>query len=210
MIIQLLFSTIPYQMNTSSEVFPGSVLAHSLNSKSGRNTYRSNGCIISTINGTLDVEKSSGTLSVIPLQGNDKNEGRPLYNIVPSPGHEVEGRIQKVTSTSAFVEITYVQGKKLQYTLIGSLRFDEIRLTSHRSPMIDFFRPGDKIRAEILSTADSRCYVLSAFRTHQGVIEATSQMGFPLKAIEGSHLAMKCTGTHDIEKRLVASEIKKA
>ena len=201
-------------MGDSKIVYPGTILGSGLHHKSGANTNRLHGNVISTIFGVLQEDKASGILSVIPTHTEDKQDvdfpsssdviAQRAERFVPAPGHNVLGRIQRVTNGVVLVEITHIEGIKLFHHMQGSIRAEEIRLAGQRSPLIDFFRPGDIIKAEIMSTADPKSYVLSALRQDHGVLQAYSETGFPLTFIENDNTAMKCTQTSVIEKRLVA------
>jgi exosome complex component CSL4 len=65
------------------------------------------------------------------------------------------------------------------------------------------FRPGDLIKAEVLSLGTMREYYLTTAKSNLGVIWAQSLAGFPMIAI--SFEEMRCPETAQVEKRKVAN-----
>jgi exosome complex component CSL4 len=64
------------------------------------------------------------------------------------------------------------------------------------------FRPGDLIRAEVLSLGTMRDYYLTTAKNELGVIWARSLAGAPLVAVSWEE--MRCPVTNQTEKRKVA------
>ena len=197
-------------MSENQLVFPGTILGVALDYKPGRNTYVHRGKIVASVVGRMEVDSSSRTCSVSQKRSQKacirSQEGFHVAQsaIEPFPGQEVVGRINKVNANAAFMEIMQIEGRQLAHTMHGSIRFDEVRSTTTRVPMIELFRPGDTVCAQIMSLSDPRCYVLSALEANNGVIAAVSEFGFPLEVVPNEIFTMRCTGTSAIEKRLVA------
>ncbi|EME28258.1 exosome complex component CSL4 [Galdieria sulphuraria] len=94
---------------------------------------------------------------------------------VPTVGDEVIGKVLKVTWRAVVVEIFAIQEKLLCYTFRGVVRLPDVATTS--SDKIDLhncFRPGDIIRAQVVSLGDPQAYYLSTSRSCDGVIYAMS------------------------------------
>jgi exosome complex component CSL4 len=68
--------------------------------------------------------------------------------------------------------------------------------------MAECFRPGDLLRAEVLSLGTQRDYYLSTARNELGVIWARSQSGSPMAAV--SWVQMRCPVSGQVEGRKVA------
>lgn len=70
------------------------------------------------------------------------------------------------------------------------------------------FRPGDVVRARVLSLGDARSFYLTTAAEDLGVVFARSESsGAPLVAIEGGGAGqqqMRCPVTGSVEKRKVA------
>ena len=70
--------------------------------------------------------------------------------------------------------------------------------------MEDCFRPGDIVRALVISLGDKRHYYLATNRAELGVVSARSLMGHVMVPVSWEE--MKCTVTDVKEKRKVAKE----
>ena len=75
--------------------------------------------------------------------------------------------------------------------------------TTH-CPLSSCFRPGDSIRAEVVSVSDPRSVVLSTLGRGLGVVRGVSESGFGLRPRGGREDAMECEGTGVWEERWVA------
>jgi exosome complex component CSL4 len=69
--------------------------------------------------------------------------------------------------------------------------------------IVESFRPGDVVRAEVLSLGDARSYHLSTARNVLGVVYACSLAGQPMVAVDWNE--MQCPATLSKEKRKVAN-----
>lgn len=67
------------------------------------------------------------------------------------------------------------------------------------------FRPGDIVKADVISLGDARSYVLSTAKNELGVIFATSVAGVPMIPI--SWQEMQCPKTKTIELRKCAKPV---
>lgn len=68
--------------------------------------------------------------------------------------------------------------------------------------MQECFRPGDLVRAEVLSLGDARSYYLTTAKNELGVVYAKSVAGVAMRAVSWEQ--MQCPETMAIEKRKVA------
>jgi len=71
--------------------------------------------------------------------------------------------------------------------------------------MHECFRPGDLIKAQVISLGTARSYFLSTAKNELGVFHATSIAGFPLVPV--SWQEMQCSGTGAKEPRKVAKVV---
>eukprot|EP00941_MAST-03F_sp_MAST-3F-sp1_P002958 g2958.t1 len=133
-------------------------------------------------------------------------EVHPVYakekNILVS-GDEVLCRILSVNPRFAKLNILCKGSKALSSTFSGVIRrLDIRRVEVDKVKIYESFRPGDIVRAQIISLGDSRSYYLSTAKPQLGVINATSQSGGQLQPV--SYQEMKCSITGQKERRKVA------
>ena len=122
---------------------------------------------------------------------------------MPHVGDEVTARVVRLTPRLAAVEILCVGTSALAEPFSGVVRAQDVRLAeTARVEMHRSFRPGDVLRAEVLSTGDARSFVLTTAKNHLGVIYARSQAGCSMVPIGWNQ--MQCPRTRAIEPRKVA------
>ncbi len=83
-------------------------------------------------------------------------------------------------------------------------RLQDVRATEiDKVVLYDCFRPGDIVRAEVLSLGDARSYYLTTSKNELGVVYARSAAaGAPMVAV--SWQEMQCPTSSTLEKRKVA------
>eukprot|EP00003_Mantamonas_plastica_P015388 TRINITY_DN2609_c1_g1_i4.p1 TRINITY_DN2609_c1_g1~~TRINITY_DN2609_c1_g1_i4.p1 ORF type:complete len:131 (-),score=16.61 TRINITY_DN2609_c1_g1_i4:51-443(-) len=120
----------------------------------------------------------------------------------------MEGRIgtdliRVVNKRYASADILCVGNRALKETFGGIIRFQDVRKTEiDKVVMYKAFRPGDVVRAQVLSLGDSRSFYLTTAEVFLGVIFATSMAGETMEAL--SHEEMICPKTQAVESRKVA------
>lgn len=93
---------------------------------------------------------------------------------VPRAGDVVTGVVVRVTPRVAAVNIACVGRRALPETFSGIVRSQDVRATAtEQVELYKAFRPGDVVRAEVLSLGDARSYFLSTGRNDLGVVSAT-------------------------------------
>lgn len=86
-------------------------------------------------------------------------------------GDECVGRVTRVTTTQVFVSILYAGGTELRQRGRGVVRKEDVRATEvDKIAMNDCFRPGDIIKAAVISLGDSWQYYLSTSDPQHGVL----------------------------------------
>ncbi|KAJ2796056.1 hypothetical protein H4R20_005665 [Coemansia guatemalensis] len=104
---------------------------------------------------------------------------------------------------AASVAIMMVGSTPCQEDFQGVVRVQDIRATEKDLvQMINSFRPGDIIRAEVISLGDQRSYYLATTKNEHGVIFAQSAAGNTMVPISWEE--MQDPNTKDIEKRKCA------
>jgi len=92
---------------------------------------------------------------------------------VPEPGAIVTARVIKVMARLASVNIICVGTRAVKEKFTGTVRQQDVRATEiDKVDMYTSFRPGDIIRAEVLSLGDARAYYLSTAKNELGVVSA--------------------------------------
>ncbi|KAG5232723.1 Nucleic acid-binding [Salix suchowensis] len=129
--------------------------------------------------------------------------GHKAHGAVPEPGSVVIARVTKVMAKTASADIMCVGPKSVRDKFTGIIRQQDVRATEiDKVDMHLSFRPGDIIRALVLSLGDARAYYLSTAKNELGVVSAESAAGATLVPI--SWTEMQCPLTGQIEQRKVA------
>ena len=162
----------------------------------GEGTYNLNSDnVFASLAGSVHIErnKESTVVSVI----SERTVTLPqLHSIVLVQVVNVNLRICKVI-------ILRVDSVSVQSRLPGILRKEDIRATEKDSvELFNCFRPGDILRARVISLGDGNAYSLSTAENELGVLFALSEEGYPM--VPASWCEMQCTVTGRREKRKVA------
>ncbi|XXG90700.1 hypothetical protein AAC387_Pa12g2404 [Persea americana] len=129
--------------------------------------------------------------------------GHKARGAVPEPGSIVIARVTKVMPRMASADIMCVGPKSVREKFTGTIRQQDVRATEiDKVDMHLSFRPGDIVRALVLSLGDARAYFLSTAKNELGVVSAESIAGATMVPI--SWTEMQCPLTGQIEKRKVA------
>ncbi|CAK7341219.1 unnamed protein product [Dovyalis caffra] len=129
--------------------------------------------------------------------------GHKAHGAVPEPGCVVIARVTKVMAKTASADIMCVGPKSVREKFTGIIRQQDVRATEiDKVDMHLSFRPGDIVRAHVLSLGDARAYYLSTAKNELGVVSAESAAGATMVPI--SWTEMQCPLTGQIEQRKVA------
>lgn len=191
---------------SSIEVFstPGEVLGSLAVYAPGPGTYAWGGNVVSSV---------VGLQRVVPPSP-DAPDQRPIIEVsrekeqgaVPGPGAQVTAKIRKVQPRQAIADILCVGTRAVKEKFRGLVRQQDVRATEiDKVDMHLSFRPGDIIRAEVLSLGDARAYFLSTAKNELGVVSATSDAGAQMVPI--SWQEMQCPVTFQKEFRKVAKVV---
>ncbi|XP_048551259.1 LOW QUALITY PROTEIN: exosome complex component csl4 [Triticum urartu] len=129
--------------------------------------------------------------------------GHKAHGAVPQPGSIVIARVTKVMARMASADIMCVDSKAVKEKFTGMIRQQDVRATEiDKVYMYQSYRPGDIVRALVLSLGDARAYYLSTAKNELGVVSAQSIAGGTL--VPTSWTEMQCELTGQIEQRKVA------
>lgn len=187
------------ELDEGSKVSPGVLLGTEDTFISSTGTYAMDGKIYSSLLGVLRIHKEpdnpQAELSVEPL--NRKKKTTPTLRDV------VLAQVTLITPQLCKVNILCVGEEALSDTYPGTIRLSDVRQThTDQLEMYKCFRPGDIIRAEIISMGDTRSFYLSTARNEYGVIMAKSMSGSPMIPVAWN--LMQCPTTKLKEYRKVA------
>ncbi|KAI1342133.1 hypothetical protein F5Y15DRAFT_332942 [Xylariaceae sp. FL0016] len=114
---------------------------------------------------TISVARASGG-------GTEKRE------VLPEVGNVVLCRVTRISPRQATVAILVVGDAVLEAEWQGVVRVQDVRATEKdRVKIYESFRPGDIVRAQVISLGDQANYYLSTASNELGVIMATSEAG---------------------------------
>lgn len=133
-----------------------------------------------------------------------------------SAGDVVLCRVTRISQRAAFAAIICVERKSsasssptaipLATPLTGILRAPDVRSTEIDAVEVpSCFRPGDVVRARVLSLGDARSFYLSTAADDLGVVFARSEAA-SVPLVAESWQQMRCPSTGTVEKRKVAKQ----
>ncbi|KAI7837467.1 hypothetical protein COHA_008725 [Chlorella ohadii] len=126
--------------------------------------------------------------------------------VVPKQGDVVTARVIRINPRLAAVDILCVGPKPVQQRYSGVIRVQDVRATEIDKVQIQAsFRPGDVVRAEVLSLGDARSYHLTTAKNELGVVYAKSVAGVPMVPI--SWQEMQCPQTKAVENRKLPQQL---
>ena len=188
-------------------VLPGKLVKQGEDGKEG--TYVLQNRIYASILGDV-VEDATGV----------KVNGMAVMSVLPQVQDTVLCRVQRITSRMAYVAIIVVNDVPCKGEFAGIIRYlmlngfgtsltnrdrsQDIRATDKDDVKVfASFRPGDIVRAQILSLGEERSYLLTTAANEMGVVYATSsQAHAPMYPINWKE--MKCSATGEVELRKCA------
>ncbi|CAN4115223.1 unnamed protein product [Withania somnifera] len=191
------------RMGMEEVVTPGQVLGKATELKGGKGTYVSN-------DNAIVYASLTGFRSLIPPPSDSVDQrstvevtGHKAHGAVPQPGSIVFARVTKVMARTTSADIVCVDSKSVREKFTGIIRQQDVRATEiDKVDMHLSFRPGDIVRALVLSLGDARAYYLSTAKNELGVVSAESAAGGLMVPI--SWTEMQCPLTGQVEPRKVA------
>ncbi|ORY91462.1 CND01650-like protein [Leucosporidium creatinivorum] len=161
--------------------------------RAGTGTYARGGTIYASLRGSCSRE--GGIISVL---------GKDDQQSIPEPNSTVIGTITRITRQAATLSLLTVDGKPCRPDFVGVIRAQDVRQTAKDSVKIwSCFRPGDVVRAKVISLGDSRSYFLSTAQNSLGVLFAVSgTTGATLEAVSWEEMRDPSSG--ELEGRKVA------
>ncbi|GAA5880660.1 hypothetical protein JCM16303_004300 [Sporobolomyces ruberrimus] len=181
----------------TSFVIPGQPLSAStatIEVQAGPGTFVRGGRVYASRVGKLSSEGP-----IVSVAGKDDTQA------IPEPNSIVIGTVSRITRQAATLSLLTVDGRPCRPDFAGVIRAQDVRQTAKDSvKMWSCFRPGDVVRAKVISLGDARSYFLSTAANSLGVLFAVSgTTGSALEAISWEEMRDPTTG--ETEARKVAA-----
>ncbi|KNC76276.1 hypothetical protein SARC_11214 [Sphaeroforma arctica JP610] len=191
------------QQSSETRVIPGEPLGTVYEYAIGEGTFVRGHTIHASHIGVRDICESTqeGKLPIISVISLDASE-----KVIPVTQSVVVVRITSVNPRFAKCDIVCVGSTPLKDTYRGLIRQRDVRATQKDTVDIyKSFRPGDIVRAQVISLGDAKSYYLSTASNEYGVVFATSPAGHTMLPV--SWCEMICPETHVREMRKVAKPL---
>ncbi|KAH8652408.1 hypothetical protein BX600DRAFT_516445 [Xylariales sp. PMI_506] len=172
---------------------PGQLLGSADNYVAGVGTHIHESNLFASLLGTVTItnpEKTPGPAKrLTKIAALASSAARPVISVsrsalsekrevLPEVGNVVLCRVTRITPRQATVAILVVGETVLEAEWQGVIRVQDVRATEKdRVKIYESFRPGDIVRAQVISLGDQANYYLSTARNELGVIMATSEAG---------------------------------
>ncbi|CAO3678807.1 unnamed protein product [Rhizopus microsporus] len=179
-------------------VTPGQRLGYAADYIQGPGTYERDGLLYASVVGQRYIDQSKdGGLPTIRVSKEKEQSA------VPEVGSVITGKVIRVAPHQAMIAIMIGNNapcKEISWELSDVRAAEKDKVKIYNS-----FRPGDIIKAEVISLGDARSYILSTAKNELGVIFAMSVAGVPMIPI--SWQEMQCPKTKTIELRKCAKPV---
>ncbi|KAF9436657.1 Exosome complex component CSL4 [Entomortierella beljakovae] len=183
--------------SVADAVVPGQRLGHVQEFIAGAGTYSRQDFIYASVVGIKQITLEDNEMPTMTVQRENTQSAMPDIDAI------VTCKVVRVNPRFAAVNIMVVDGKPCTDDFQGIIRVQDVRATEKDKVKIyNSFRPGDIVRAQVISLGDARSYYLSTAANELGVIFGTSVAGGSLVPI--SWQEMQCTKTKVIELRKCA------
>ena len=195
----------PRAVSEGDRVVPGDYLGKATKFSRGPGTYEKGSGIYSELVGEVRVrvgEEARETASSEPAKPVMSVVGKYSLNTIPSVGSVVMTRVLNVSERQAKVLIISVETRLLQEPLSGVIRREDIRAVEKDSvDVFASFRPGDIVRARVISLGESHThYGLATDKNELGVIMATSERGYSMGPVSWTEMQCSKTGVRETRK----------
>ncbi|KAL1838857.1 hypothetical protein VTJ49DRAFT_2110 [Mycothermus thermophilus] len=143
---------------------------------------------------------SSSSSSSTGQEGSAEQKQR-RREVLPEVGNVVLCRVLRITPRQAVVTILVCGETVLEAEWQGVIRVQDVRATEKdRVKIYESFRPGDIVRAEVISLGDQANYYLSTAKNELGVVLATSETGNTMQPVSWKEMRDPVTGVLELRK----------
>ncbi|KAF8249763.1 hypothetical protein K440DRAFT_620150 [Wilcoxina mikolae CBS 423.85] len=184
---------------------PGQPLASSTSYLPGPGTSIFANSIVSTIAGAVNTLPTT-PLPTITVRRTPLSATSASTSVLPTVQSTVLARVTRINPRQATVSIFCVGDVPLNDEFQGIIRAQDVRATEKdKVKIFDSFRPGDIVRALVISLGDQSNYYLSTAQNSLGVVMAYSEVGDLMHPLSWRQMASTRTGA--VEERKVAKPI---
>ena len=193
---------VEIQAKEGDVVVPGDALGQTSKYSQGVGTCVRRGTLYATLVGKVKIEKGKDSLPVMAVHSRNRRA-----ETVPEVGSRVIGKVITINERQAKVNMICIEGKMLTEPFHGVIRREDVRAMEKDSVLIfNSFRPGDMVRARVISLGEGPSYVLSTAGNELGVILARcDECGEMMSPV--SWCEVQCNKSGVREKRKVAKVI---
>ncbi|KAI5809227.1 hypothetical protein BZA77DRAFT_11502 [Pyronema omphalodes] len=186
---------------------PGQPLGSSTTYIAGPGTSLFSNQIVSTIAGAVSVIPATGSsLPAITVRRAPLTSTSASTSVLPTVSSIVLARVTRINPRQATVTIFCVGDIPLNDEFQGIIRVQDVRATEKdKVKIFESFRPGDIVRALVISLGDQSNYYLSTAHNSLGVIVAKSEVGDLMHPLNWRQMASTRTGA--VEERKVAKPV---
>ncbi|PSR80129.1 hypothetical protein BD289DRAFT_374557 [Coniella lustricola] len=129
-------------------------------------------------NSKTGASPSNEQLPIISVRRQAVGRNKRQREVLPQVGNVVLCRVTRITPRQAVVAILVCGETVLEAEWQGVIRVQDVRATEKdRVKIYESFRPGDIVRASVISLGDQANYYLSTASNEFGVIMAVSEAG---------------------------------
>ena len=207
-LVDLMASTMETQL-----AIPGMALGQASKLTSGPGTHWFNDQVLASISGpystteTPKIVNNNTKLKPLKSIAVDRNlsttttTNAPTSNILPAVDSIVLARVTRINPRQATVAVVIVDGVVCADSFQGLVRVQDIRATEKdKVKVVESFRPGDVVRAVVISLGDQSNYYLSTARNELGVIMAKSDAGNDMAPASWKEMVDVRTGAKEARK----------
>ncbi|KAK7421794.1 exosome 3'-_5 exonuclease subunit ski4 (Csl4) [Neonectria punicea] len=199
--------------DSPSIALPGKVLGPTSKFAPGAGTHIFEGNVVSSLMGRVTIvppSKAPGPakrLNKITAPTTEdlatisvSRHGRK-HEILPDVDNIVLARVVRLMPRQAIVVIQQVGEAVLQTEWQGVIRVQDVRATEKdKAKIYESFKPGDIVRAQVISLGDQANYYLSTASNELGVIMATSEAGNDMVPVSWKEYKDSETGISELRK----------
>lgn len=199
--------------STPTIALPGTILGPASKLAPGAGTHVHEGNVVSSLMGQVTVTASSKApgpakrLNKITAPAAEElatvsvSRHGHKREILPDVNNIVLARVLRLMPKQAIVVIQQVGDTVLQTEWQGVIRAQDVRATEKDKVKIyESFKPGDIVRAQVISLGDQANYYLSTATNELGVIMATSEAGNDMVPISWKEYKDPETGISELRK----------
>ena len=190
----------------ASFALPGTKLGTTSDLRAGLGAYERDGQVFSSLTGIVHLEeagqKRKRTRDDRPEVSVQHYRGKSAAAQVPTVGQIIMGRVTRVSSSTASLDIVVVDDEILNQPCSGVIRTEDVYPAGLdiKIELYRCFKLGDVVRARILSLGDARQYYLSTAEPECGVTWTRSASGSVMLPVAWNEVACLKSGATEARK----------